>query len=98
MFPHREYGHVAILLDEMAARKVAILDQPNAFGPGLDALRGAFGAESKDKKGDTVIASRLYGSQNTGEQNTMAEQPSFQHRIPKTVINVLTLAQVRACA
>jgi hypothetical protein len=30
---------VAILLDEMAARKVAILDQPDAFGPGLEALR-----------------------------------------------------------
>src|ERR687887_56914 len=36
---------VAILLDEMAAHKVAILDQPDAFGPGLEALRGAFGAE-----------------------------------------------------
>jgi hypothetical protein len=50
---------VAILLDEMAARKVAILDQPNAFGPGLEALRGAFGAEPEDAKRDTAIASRL---------------------------------------
>jgi hypothetical protein len=50
---------VAILLDEMAARKVAILDQPNAFGPGLEALRGAFGAEPEDEKRDTAIASRL---------------------------------------
>src|SRR5215470_1777244 len=34
----------AILLDEMAARKVAILDQPDACGPGMEALRGTFGA------------------------------------------------------
>src|SRR5215467_9569550 len=45
---------VAILLDEMAARKVAILDQPDAFGPGLEALRGAFGAEPEHEKRDTV--------------------------------------------
>jgi hypothetical protein len=49
---------VAILLDEMAARRVAILDQPDAFGPGLEALRGTFGAEPEDKKRDTSIASR----------------------------------------
>ena len=48
---------VAILLDEMAARRVAILDQPDAFGPGLEALRGTFGAEPEDKKRDTAIAS-----------------------------------------
>jgi hypothetical protein len=48
---------VAVLLDEMAARKVAILDQPDAFGPGLEALRGTFGAEPEDKKRDTAIAS-----------------------------------------
>ena len=48
---------VAILLDEMAARRVAILDQPDAFGPGLEALQGAFGAEPEDKKRDTAIAS-----------------------------------------
>ena len=48
---------VAILLDEMAARKVAILDQPDAFGPGLEALRGTFGAEPEDKQRDIAIAS-----------------------------------------
>ena len=48
---------VAILLDEMAARKVAILDQPDAFGPGLEALRGAFGAKPEDEKRDTAVAS-----------------------------------------
>jgi hypothetical protein len=30
-------------LEEMAARKVAVLDTPDAFGPGLTALREAFG-------------------------------------------------------
>ncbi len=30
---------VAILLEEMAARKVAVLDHPDDFGPGLEALR-----------------------------------------------------------
>src|SRR5437763_6567720 len=39
---------VAIMLDEMAARKVAILDQPDGFGPGLEALREACGAEPRD--------------------------------------------------
>lgn len=34
---------VAVLLEEMAARKVAVLEQPDAFGPGLEALRAAFG-------------------------------------------------------
>ena len=48
---------VAILLDEMAARKVAILDQPDAFGPGLEALHGTFGTEPQDKKRDTAVAS-----------------------------------------
>jgi hypothetical protein len=47
---------VAILLDEMAARKVAILDQPDAFGPGLEALRGAFGTEPENEKRDTAVA------------------------------------------
>jgi hypothetical protein len=49
---------VAILLDEMAARKVAILDQPDAFGPGLEALRAAFGAEPEEKR-ETTVASHL---------------------------------------
>jgi hypothetical protein len=48
---------VAILLEEMAVRKVAILDQLDAFGPGLEALRGAFDAEPEDKKRDTAVAS-----------------------------------------
>ena len=50
---------VAILQDEMAARKVAILDQPDAFGPGLESLRGAFGAELGDEKRDTTVSSHL---------------------------------------
>ena len=48
---------VAILPDEMAARKVAILDQPDAFGPGLEALRGTFGAWPEEGKRDTAVAS-----------------------------------------
>ena len=34
---------VAVFLEEMAARKVAFLDQADAFGPGLEALRQTFG-------------------------------------------------------
>jgi hypothetical protein len=48
---------VAILLDEMAARRAVLLDQPDAFGLGLEALRGTFGTEPEDKKRDTAIAS-----------------------------------------
>jgi hypothetical protein len=48
---------VAILLNEMAARRVAILDQPDTFGPGLEALRGAFGVEPDEEQHDAVIAS-----------------------------------------
>ena len=33
---------VAVLLEEMAARKVAVLDTPEGFGPGLEALRRAW--------------------------------------------------------
>lgn len=33
---------VAVLLEEMAARKVAVLDAPDDFGPGLEALRRAW--------------------------------------------------------
>ena len=36
---------VAVFLDEMAARKVAFLDQADAFGPGLEALRLPFGSK-----------------------------------------------------
>jgi hypothetical protein len=48
---------IAILLEEMAARNVAILDQPNAFGPGLEALQGTFGAGPEEEKHDTAVAS-----------------------------------------
>ena len=34
---------LAVLLEEMAARKIAVLEHPDAFGPGLEALRVAFG-------------------------------------------------------
>jgi hypothetical protein len=34
---------VAVLLEEMAAHKVAVLDSPDAFGPGLTALEETFG-------------------------------------------------------
>ena len=37
---------IAILLDEMAARKVAIIEDPDAFGAGLDALRATFEPEA----------------------------------------------------
>jgi len=37
---------VAVLLEEMAARKVAVLEASDAFGPGLTALREAFGEEA----------------------------------------------------
>jgi hypothetical protein len=50
---------VAILLDEMAARKAATLDQPDAFGPGLESLRGAFGVGPEDEKRDSAVASHL---------------------------------------
>ncbi len=36
---------VAVLLEEMAARKVAVLERPNAVGPGLESLQAAFGQE-----------------------------------------------------
>ena len=34
---------VAIFLEEMAAHRVAVLDHPEAFGAGIEALRAAFG-------------------------------------------------------
>ena len=43
-------------LAEMAAHKVAVLDRPDAFGPGLEALRGAFGAGSEEERRDIVVA------------------------------------------
>lgn len=36
---------MAVLLDEMAARKVALLEDADVFGPGLEALRETFGDE-----------------------------------------------------
>jgi hypothetical protein len=34
---------VAIFLEELAARRVAVLEDPDAFSPGWDALRETFG-------------------------------------------------------
>ncbi|WP_089943593.1 hypothetical protein [Candidatus Entotheonella palauensis] len=36
---------MAIMLNEMADRKVAVLEETDAFGAGLDALRAAFKSE-----------------------------------------------------
>ena len=47
---------VAVFLDELTARKVAILDRPEVFGPGLAALREAFGEEPEGKKRDAAVA------------------------------------------
>lgn len=48
---------VAALLDELAARRVAVLEQPDAFGPGLVALRETFGpASDLPDAADTVDA------------------------------------------
>ena len=44
----RAHLPVAVLLEEMASRKVAVLDAPDAFGPGLAALRKAFGTVDQD--------------------------------------------------
>lgn len=40
---------VAVLLEEMASRKVAVLEAPDAFGPGLTALRETFGEETAEE-------------------------------------------------
>lgn len=42
----RAHLPVAVFLEEMAARKVAVLEAPDAFGPGLVALRETFGEEA----------------------------------------------------
>ncbi len=47
---------VAVFLDELAARKVALLDQPDTFGPGLEALREAFGTELAGKARAAIAA------------------------------------------
>jgi hypothetical protein len=39
---------MAVLLEEMSELKVAVLEDPNAFGPGLDALRETFGVAEND--------------------------------------------------
>ena len=49
---------IAIVLDEMATRKVVLLDQPDAFGPDLEALREALGAAPEDEQRATTVASR----------------------------------------
>lgn len=49
---------VAVFLDELAARKVTLLDQPDAFGPGLEALREACGTEPEGKAHDAVAVDR----------------------------------------
>lgn len=40
---------VAVLLEEMAGRKVAVLEAPDAFGPGLAALRETFDEETAEE-------------------------------------------------
>ena len=37
---------IAVLLEEMRELKVAVLDAPDGFGPGLEALRATFGDNS----------------------------------------------------
>ncbi len=49
---------VAVFIDELAARRVALLEQPEAFGPGLGALRAVFGAASTVEEPDPVGAHR----------------------------------------
>src|SRR5262245_45195355 len=49
---------VAVLLEEMAARKVAVLEHPDAFGPGLEALRVAFGAAPGEAESPEATAGR----------------------------------------
>ena len=39
----RAYQDGQVTVQQAAARKVAVLDAPDAFGPGLTALREAFG-------------------------------------------------------
>ncbi len=38
---------VATLLEELGARKVAVLERSEAVGPGLEALRAAFGTDPR---------------------------------------------------
>ena len=41
----RAHLPVAVFLEELAARKVSLLEYPDAFGPGLEALQETFGRE-----------------------------------------------------
>ena len=49
---------VAVFLEELAARKVAILEDLDAFGPGVEALREAFGTMPEGSPHDTTAAGR----------------------------------------
>ena len=49
---------VAVFLEEMAARKVALLDAPDAFGPGLEALQGTFGKGPGGGEREAAVADR----------------------------------------
>jgi hypothetical protein len=40
---------MAVFVEEMAARKVALLEQADAFGPGVEALRASFGRGSRKR-------------------------------------------------
>jgi hypothetical protein len=50
---------VAVFLEELAARKVAVLEEPDVFGPGVEALREAFGTMPEEVPHDTPAAGRL---------------------------------------
>jgi hypothetical protein len=47
---------VAVFLEELAARKVAVLEAPDAFGPGVEALREAFGTLPEGPPNNTRTA------------------------------------------
>ena len=49
---------VAVFLEEMATRKVALLDAPDAFGPGLEALQGTFGKGPGGGEREAAVADR----------------------------------------
>jgi hypothetical protein len=50
---------VAVFLEELATRKVAVLEEPDAFGPGVEALREAFGTMPEEVPHDTTAAGHL---------------------------------------
>jgi hypothetical protein len=49
---------VAVFLEELAARKVAVLEDPDAFGPGVAALQEAFGTMPEGFPHDTTATGR----------------------------------------